>query len=152
MCSLTFLLLSDFAVFDGCYSSFVFVCKELKISKIVQINQFFQVLSLICTYDNAFYGLITPMLMRKKWKQWCQQRFALNRPLPKNLAFKARLSAKPLICKWFLIMMQIKLIFTTKVSYLASFWKWDFLELGNRLYVCYTWKMAPMSRRKCKPS
>ena len=152
MCSLTFLLLSDFAVFDGCYSSFVFVCKELKISKIVQINQFFQVLNLICAYDNAFYGLITPMLMRKKWKQWCQQRFALNRPLPNNLAFKARLSAKPLICKWFLIMMQIKLIFTTKVSYLASFWKWDFLELGNGLYVCYTWKMAPMSRRKCKPS
>ena len=28
-------------------------------------------------------------------------------------------------------MMQIKLIFTTKVSHLASFWKWDFLELGN---------------------
>ena len=31
--------------------------------------------------------------------------------VPKNLAFKARLSAKPLIRKWFLIMMQIKLIF-----------------------------------------
>ena len=29
--------------------------------------------------------------------------------------------------------MQIKLIFTTKVSHLASFWKWDFLELGNGL-------------------
>ena len=56
-----------------------------------------------------------------------------NRPFPssKNLTFKARLSAKPLTWKWFLIMMQIKLIFTTKVSHLASFWKWDFLELGN---------------------
>ena len=53
--------------------------------------------------------------------------------VPKNLTFKARLSAKPLIWKWFLIMMQIKLIFTTKVSHLASFWKWDFLELGNGL-------------------
>ena len=30
--------------------------------------------------------------------------------------------------------MQIKLIFTTKVSHLASFWKWDFLELGNVLF------------------
>ena len=29
--------------------------------------------------------------------------------------------------------MQIKLIFTTKVSHLASFWKCDFLELGNGL-------------------
>ena len=29
--------------------------------------------------------------------------------------------------------MQIKLIFKTKVSLLASFWKWDFLELGNAL-------------------
>ena len=54
--------------------------------------------------------------------------------VPKNLTFKARLSAKPLIWKWFLIMMQIKLIFTTKVSHLASFWKWDLLELGNGLF------------------
>ena len=41
--------------------------------------------------------------------------------VPKNLPFKASLSAKPLIWKWFLIMMQVKLIFTTKVSHLASF-------------------------------
>ena len=53
--------------------------------------------------------------------------------VPKNLTFKARLSAKPLIWKWFLTMMQIKLIFTTKVSHLTSFWKWVFLELGNGL-------------------
>ena len=50
-----------------------------------------------------------------------------------NLCFKARLSAKTLIWKWFLIMMQIKLIFTWKVSQLASFWKRVFLELGNGL-------------------
>ena len=31
-------------------------------------------------------------------------------------------------------MMQIKLFFTTKVSHLASFWKRDFLELGNGLF------------------
>ena len=30
--------------------------------------------------------------------------------------------------------MQIKLIFTTKVSHLATFWEWDFLELGNGLF------------------
>ena len=30
--------------------------------------------------------------------------------------------------------MQIKLIFTTKVSHLASFWKRNFLELGNGLF------------------
>ena len=59
--------------------------------------------------------------------------------VPKNLTFKARLSAKPLIWKWFLIMMQIKLIFTTKVSHLTSFWKWDFLELGNGLlFPCHS--------------
>ena len=45
----------------------------------------------------------------------------------KNLTFKARLSAKPLMWKWSLIMMQIKLIFTTKVSHLASFYKAKFL-------------------------
>ena len=53
--------------------------------------------------------------------------------VPKSFAFKTRLSAKPLLWKWVLIMMQIKLISTTKVSHLASFWKWNFLELGNGL-------------------
>ena len=64
--------------------------------------------------------------------------------VPKNLTFTARLSAKPLIWKWFLIIMQIKIIFTTKVSHLASFWKWDFLELGNGLFnnVSYEWQNA----------
>ena len=59
-----------------------------------------------------------------------------NRPFPssENLTFKVRLSPKPLIWKWFLIMMQIKLIFTRKVSHLASFWKWDLLELENGLF------------------
>ena len=55
--------------------------------------------------------------------------------VPKNLTFKTRLSAKPLIWKWFLILMQIKLIFTTQVSHLASFWKWDVLELGSGLLI-----------------
>ena len=61
--------------------------------------------------------------------------------VPKNQTFKARLSAKPLIWKWFLIMMQMKLIFPTKVSHLASFWKWDFLELGNGLF---HWLPSPL--------
>ena len=43
-----------------------------------------------------------------------------------SLCFKARLSAEPLIWKWFSILMQIKLIFTIKVLHLASFWKWVF--------------------------
>ena len=29
------------------------------------------------------------------------------------------------------IPMQIKLIFTTMILHLASFWKWEFLELGD---------------------
>ena len=65
--------------------------------------------------------------------------------VPKNLTFKARLSAKPLIWKWILIMMQIKLIFTAKVSHLASFWKWDFLELGNGLFIL----TFPRNRSQC---
>ena len=31
--------------------------------------------------------------------------------------------------------MQIKLIFTRKVLYLASFWKWEFLNLGSSLFM-----------------
>ena len=49
-----------------------------------------------------------------------------------SLCFKAKLSAKPLILKWFFyILMQIKLIFRRKVFHLASLWKREFLELGN---------------------
>ena len=69
--------------------SFVFVCKELKISKIVQINQFFQVLNLICTYDNAFYGLITPMLMRKKMKTMMSAKIRLEETISKKSRFQS---------------------------------------------------------------
>jgi len=51
-----------------------------------------------------------------------------------GLCIKTRLSARPLIWKWFFILMQIKLIFTRKVVHLASFWKWGFLELGSGLF------------------
>ena len=50
-----------------------------------------------------------------------------------SICFKARLSAKLLLWKRFFILLQIKLIFTTKVSHSSSFWKWEFLELGNGL-------------------
>ena len=47
-----------------------------------------------------------------------------------DLCFKTRLGAQPLIWKSFFILMQIKLIFTTKSVHLASFWKWGFLEVA----------------------
>ena len=48
--------------------------------------------------------------------------------VPPGLCLKTRLSAQPLIWKWFSILMQIKLIFTRKVLHVTSFWKWGFLE------------------------
>ena len=54
-------------------------------------------------------------------------------PVPLSLCIKTRLSAQPLIWKWFFILMQIKLIFTRKAEHLASFWKWGFLELCSGL-------------------
>ena len=62
-----------------------------------------------------------------------------NRSFPSypSLCFKARVSAKPLIWKLFYIFMQTKLIFTKKVSHFASFWKWEFLELGNSLFLLF---------------
>ena len=55
--------------------------------------------------------------------------------VPPGLCFKTRLSAQPLIWKWFFILMQIKLIFTRKVVRLASFWKWEFWnsEVAHRI-------------------
>ena len=54
--------------------------------------------------------------------------------VPPGLCIKTRLSAQPLIWKWFFFLMQIKLISTRKVMHLASFWKWEFLELGSGLF------------------
>ena len=51
--------------------------------------------------------------------------------VPPGLCIKTRLSIQPLIWKWFFILMQIKLIFTTKVVHFASFWNRGFLELGS---------------------
>ena len=53
--------------------------------------------------------------------------------VPPGLCIKTRLSAQPLIWKWFFILMQVKLIFTRKFEQLASFWKWEFWGLGSGL-------------------
>ena len=53
--------------------------------------------------------------------------------VPPGLGIKTRLSAQPLIWKWFFILMQMKLVFTRTVVHLVSFWKWGFLELGSGL-------------------
>ena len=61
-----------------------------------------------------------------------------NRPFlssPGPLFPYTRLSVQPLICKWFFILMQIKLIFTRKVVHFASFWKRGFSELGSGLLI-----------------
>ena len=47
--------------------SFVIACNELKITQIVQINQLFQLLDLICAYGEAFYGLTRMVMSRKKY-------------------------------------------------------------------------------------
>ena len=58
------------------------------------------------------------------------------------------LSAQLIIRKWYFILMQIKHIFTRKFSHLASFWKWEFLEHGNGLYVTCT---SPIMHLICPP-
>ena len=48
--------------------------------------------------------------------------------VPPDLSIKTRLSAQPLIWKWFFILIQVKLNSTRKVVHLASFWKWGLLS------------------------
>ena len=52
-----------------------------------------------------------------------------------GLCFKVKLSATLVIWKWIfsITLMQLNLIFTRKVLYFASFWKWQILDLGNGL-------------------
>ena len=44
--------------------SFNIACKELKIAHIAQLNQFFQLLHLVCMYGHGFFEL-NRMLMRE---------------------------------------------------------------------------------------
>ena len=57
-----------------------------------------------------------------------------------GLCIKTRLSAQPLIWKWFFILMQIKLISTRKVEHLASFWKWGFWNSEVAYYITIFFK------------
>ena len=94
----------------------------------------------ISVQNNLKKGEIEHQKAKKKKTFWLSPFKIIGHfRVPKNLTFKARLSAKPLIWKWFLIMVQIKLIFTTKVSHLALFWEWEFLELGNSLLEPRKW-------------
>ena len=59
-----------------------------------------------------------------------------NRPFPssKKSHFQSEAKCEAIDMKMIFNYDAKKLIFTTKVSHLASFWKWDFLELGNGLF------------------
>ena len=67
-----------------------------------------------------------PCINKKKTPKQVNRSFF---QVAKRLYLKARLIAKPLIWKWLLIVMQIKLIFTRKVLHLMLFWKCQILEL-----------------------
>ena len=58
-----------------------------------------------------------------------------NRPFPssKKSHFQSEAKCEAIDMKMIFNYDANKLIFTTKVSHLASFWRWDFLELGNGL-------------------
>ena len=47
--------------------------------------------------------------------------------------FEIEAKWQAIVLETIFITMQIKVIFTTKVVHLASFWKREFLELGNAL-------------------
>ena len=57
----------------------------------------------------------------------------VNRPFPSYPGPLYQNEVQPLIWKWFVTLIKVKLIFTREVVYLASFWKWGFLELGRSL-------------------
>ena len=63
-----------------------------------------------------------------------------------NLCFKTRLSGKPMIWKYFFILMEMKLVITRKALYLALFWKlglWNtemaFRSMKHEIHYLYPW-------------
>ena len=69
------------------------------------------------------------------WKRQCQQSILKNRlfpSCPKHL-FQSEAECDAIALKFFVTLMQIKLIFTRRVLHLASFWKWEVWRFGNNL-------------------
>ena len=62
--------------------------------------------------------------------------------VPLVLCIKTRLSAQPLIWKWFFILMQIQHSLSRKAVHLALLWKWGFPELGRGLLKCILVKLT----------
>ena len=82
--------------------------------------------------DKVFSGVDFLSLAQHRYKLLKTAVLAIGHfRVPPRLCFKTRVGAQSLIWKSFLILMQIKLIFTRKVVHLAWFWKWGFLELGS---------------------
>ena len=75
----------------------------------------------------------TPGLIYNAAFSCCRGMF--NRPFPSCLKplIQSETKYKAITWKWFFSLIQIKLIFTTKFLHFASFWKWEFLKLGNGL-------------------
>ena len=74
----------------------------------------------------------------QRWNQFSDFAFDCKSEiliLKSNSSFSNRKHPKSLIWNWFFILMQIKLIFTLKDLYLASFLKKEFLELVNGLII-----------------
>ena len=68
-----------------------------------------------------------------------------------KLLLKSEATHKAIDMKMFFLIFiftQIKLIFTRKVSHLASFWKWEFLELGTpfNFSLLTDWFSPPLTR------
>ena len=81
------------------------------------------------TVETCFDALLLPCHMMTRF-------FLFNRPFPicRKPLFQREAKCGVIDRKPIFILMQTKLIFTGKVLYLASFWKCEFLELGNRLF------------------
>ena len=48
---------------------------------------------------------------------------------------QACISKQGSVQRWFFILIKNNLIFTKEELHLALFWKWEFLELGNGLFI-----------------
>ena len=88
----------------------------------------------ISLFSEFFWASFVMSLTRDAYLKRKNQRLAMNGQtkmegslighfrVPLGLCIKTRLSAQPLVWKWFFILMQIKLIFTRRVLHLADTW------------------------------
>ena len=109
--------------------------------------------SILWRFESTWFKV--PFVFDPEWRNYNQVQNEIGHASCPKPLFQSEAKCESIDMKNIFYSHANKLIFTRKVFYLASFWKWEFLELGNGLigfsvYLVVKWNMHKNRRKICK--